>query len=1446
MEKINKNSILLLAPVVLFLGFLTSSHTFAEMELSTEPLILKTAPTKPNVLLMLDDSGSMATRYGGDDSFYSPGFNYMKDYKCSADSTFIPPSANIQAKIYQGLDGDNLGVFVQGGREYALAQGVGVYTASGQESRYELSCQASSDDVRVAEKRCRRGRSYCSWSGWQDNNTYSLGDFGFSCDANSTQNDVISFSVPSGYAEDDCEAAIDGDGLSGCHWDASMDPNSDYYTNFSGTDRRFRVRDLEYSQTVTPIDVFEKDFATACFYDDLDYKVSLKADTCADEAVVMSYENTGVQVNKTLTTCSSGTATADYETLSGKYLNWYFSNSSGEFFDFTQITDTGTNRLLDDVGGLAINLDQPKTSFITTGNASNANFGYRENTRDNYERTTVMIDVAAIFVAGVSDMEVGIATYDASEGAGEIDREILELGSLIYNSNLDEDESTFQNNRILLLDQIRRTPATGGTPLKGTFTSMALYYAHGINESGNGETIFNGLNAYDLFRGDLGVGGNRGSSWETSSISGNNGAIDEPITEAQHCQQNVIFALTDGSPTGYGETPCEFIEGSESDSGSCDGGTPDLDDITRVLFQNDIRPDINEPGGNTAMNNIRSYMVGFGALFDVDSRSYSASTHNLLINAAASGGGAFYPATDGVSLSNAFSSFADDLGDVSLSVTQVAVSSVAELATENYAFQAGFNSLRWNGDITSFFLTQEGSFKEKEVVYGTSSQLPTIRDVVRQETGLPDITGLETSDTGLIKPLWKASDALNRMYITQGDVDNDEEFFFYRSLDQRQIFTINSSSNGGTAFTASNYNSLPTSIKGDISQGALRLDVSKEALIEYLRGDQSLEIGNPVEIALDANFNETTAKFRQRLLSTTDVVDGDQVITGVTDGSLLGDITNSSPVFVKEPPRPWVEGKYGGAVATADAYTAFQSAHRNRTGMLYVGANDGMLHAFTTEPKLVAGELFYDYGSELFAYIPSFIASSESNEGLHYLAEPSYNKNHKYLTNGTPTASDVYMNFYGGSGTLEWRSILVSGVAQGGKGLFALDITCPFEDSTQGSSNGATASNTCDDESFDVNNVLWEFTHERLGFTFSKPVIAKVDYTAQTGNGNGTGRWAAIVNNGYNSTAENAAVFVIFLDGPGADGWDEGTDYLILEASASGIASAATSSDNGLSSPQVVDLDNDGMIDRIYAGDLLGQLWAWDISEPNDSTGYRSGDNWTVNLLFSSQNNQAITTTPQLARDPAVRLDRGITNIMVMFGTGKLLEDADIVAGNPATETQTVYGVHDRDTFGLGVGDLQERRITQSSIGALNLRTITGNDYVPTSFGWYIDLPTNSERIIYDGFVDGPSFVFSTFIPDTTECAGGSTGWTMIFDWTTGLALPIPAFDADGVNGIDDNDLPYSGYQNTIASSQVSRAGGFLLGSSGNDVMSNEFDGGGFTINRRLSWDEKFPFGLLK
>lgn len=483
--------------------------------------------------------------------------------------------------------------------------------------------------------------------------------------------------------------------------------------------------------------------------------------------------------------------------------------------------------------------------------------------------------------------------------------------------------------------------------------------------------------------------------------------------------------------------------------------------------------------------------------------------------------------------------------------------------------------------------------------------------------------------------------------------------------------------------------------------------------------------------------------------------------------SRLGDIVHSQPVYVGRPRLIWPDSF--GEDAPESSYADFVRTHADRSGVIYAGANDGMLHAFAA-----------DHGSELFAYIPASLFSSGSGTGLHALTDPAYS--HRYYVDLPPTVSDAFVAASSG-GTAAWRTVLVGGLRGGGRGLFALDITNP------GSLTAANAANM----------VLWEFDSDDdadLGHTYSRPSIARL----------ANGEWAVIFGNGYNdSGAGTAQVFVLLLEG-GLDGeWTLGSDYWKLDTKA-----GSGDNRNGLATPTVVDRDRDGIAERVYAGDLQGNIWVFDLSSSNTNqwgTAY-GNDNSPVPLFAATDgggNAQPITSAPAVALNGAVPdiktgNDANQPNLLVLFGTGQYLTTND-----PGTTAgQTFYGVWDNGgDSDLSRDDLQVQETVDDAPAGSRVLTRNPVDYQDEDapeYGWYFDLPAAGERVVSAPLLRGDVALFSTLIPSSETCAYGGSGWNMFLDVQSG-GRPLQTvidFNVDGA--VDDDDrAEFDGTYRTIA-----------------------------------------------
>ncbi|MDB5803163.1 MAG: neisseria PilC beta-propeller domain protein [Betaproteobacteria bacterium] len=510
--------------------------------------------------------------------------------------------------------------------------------------------------------------------------------------------------------------------------------------------------------------------------------------------------------------------------------------------------------------------------------------------------------------------------------------------------------------------------------------------------------------------------------------------------------------------------------------------------------------------------------------------------------------------------------------------------------------------------------------------------------------------------------------------------------------------------------------------------------------------------------------------------------------------SLLGDIVNSAPSYVGAP----------SSISFETGYNAFAAANISRKPMIYVGANDGMLHAFPADDTDTSTT-----GREWLAYIPS-----PAVRKLSQLTDPNYV--HTFYADGTPVVQDACLTTCDGtaSPTGKWRTVLVAGMNAGGQGIYALDVSSPGTkgNSTNGFASGLPAAGSATPPN---GTVLWEFTDSNgdadLGYTFGRPVITKLQ----------NGRWAAIFGNGYYNNASDgtqsssgkAALYIVYMSGPsGISGvgknWILGTDYFKITFPSD---PGTTSAPNGLGGPAIIDSNFDGATDIVYAADLYGNLWKIDLSASTSATPV---------LLFaakdSANNPQPITGGVSAA--PSIN-----GGYMVYFGTGAFIRTAD----STDTSGQTVYGINDRNDGTVVAANFRSKGtlnslqqqvflagLTDQTVGTRSASalsnckvnypgqglTSTANPWPPTNFtcpsaqaigdnvnvqpqqlGYYLDLPATGERFTADSvIVDGGISSYITLQPTNVACKGGADVRKYDLDENTGGRTDFNVFDLTG------------------------------------------------------------------
>ncbi|RPH41254.1 MAG: hypothetical protein EHM87_20145, partial [Burkholderiales bacterium] len=314
--------------------------------------------------------------------------------------------------------------------------------------------------------------------------------------------------------------------------------------------------------------------------------------------------------------------------------------------------------------------------------------------------------------------------------------------------------------------------------------------------------------------------------------------------------------------------------------------------------------------------------------------------------------------------------------------------------------------------------------------------------------------------------------------------------------------------------------------------------------------------------------------------------------------SRLADIVNSTPLPVGAPRMLQRIG------APLPGYAAFRDQQRNRMPMVYVGSNGGMVHGFEADTM-----------KERFAFVPRAL-----RDKLPALTDPGYA--HQFYVDGTPFAADVRLD---GS----WRTVLFGALGAGGRGVYALDVTRP-------ASIGAGSADSV---------VMWEFSSDDdsdFGYVIGQ-ASERADFQPNQVVKLADGNYWLAVGNGVASTGGKGFLFLLRVSGPGSSGWAEGSSYIKIQVS--------DQTGNGVGMPFLVDTDNDGIADTAYAGDLLGNLWKFDLSSDSPTAWKPAAGKGRPLFVARSASNgvQPITAAPV-----AARLDPRIGGTFVVFGTGKL------------------------------------------------------------------------------------------------------------------------------------------------------------------------------------------------
>lgn len=729
-----------------------------------------------------------------------------------------------------------------------------------------------------------------------------------------------------------------------------------------------------------------------------------------------------------------------------------------------------------------------------------------------------------------------------------------------------------------------------------------------------------------------------------------------------------------------------------------------------------VAPSAKVPFGFT--DGFNDLVTGWTKWPDIASSDHHKSDQNSdraldLWHAAINGRGRFYAVTEAQDLAKAFTEIIGKINEESAPLPD-------EIAGGGST--SGYNVSQSNAGIFASIYSPKR---------GWSGSITATRAIEPEEYACPtkDDPGLKCIRFPDVVAGWQGKSTADRLdELTSADIDN--RLVLSWSDETNKGIPFKWTSAAAIGYSTAQKLALLGVTSGDTTEDPLK--TQGQNIVNYIRGDRSLE-------------GTTTAKpLRERF-------------------SRQGDIVNSEIWYTGRPISNYGMG-----------YSSFVTAQKNRTPVLYVGGNDGMLHGFSATD-----------GKELIAYVPRGVVS-----GLKDLTDKDYQ--HRYYVDGSPMTGDI-------KDGANWKTMLVGALGAGGKGYFVLNVTNPSSfgttavadlvvmDRTRAKGEAApdcsvlsgTAKADCltaVEEDKDIGNIVAQPGRNPANLQEATQITRM-----------NNGRWAAVMGNGYNSANQRPVLLVQYLDG---------TDKKLMRIQATTAATGSgNANDNGLASPALIDLNGDGKTDVVYAGDNLGNLWKFDLTS-TDETKWKVafGDN---KPLFTARGPVKLTDTTRgqvqpITAPPIVRAnDRSMTvgsgasaktvpigGMMVAFGTGR-----NLTANDRRTDitqnVQTLYSVLDNTRYRMntdktalevhpGAGDCDTapdtcvptpapvgtmandgKPLAKQTIATIDgdfatinatqeLKKATWKDYK----GWYLDLPFTGERLLKPmQFFDGSNIL---------------------------------------------------------------------------------------------------------
>lgn len=633
--------------------------------------------------------------------------------------------------------------------------------------------------------------------------------------------------------------------------------------------------------------------------------------------------------------------------------------------------------------------------------------------------------------------------------------------------------------------------------------------------------------------------------------------------------------------------------------------------------------------------------------------SNAAENIDDLWHAAVNGRGSYFSASDPASLSVGLNSALQAINALTSDSAAATTSNPNVTAGDNFIFSSTFRSADWYGDLER---------RQVNVSTGEVADTPDwqARSLLDANTSRTIYTRDTTNVTTGLRPfLWANLTATEQGYFSTPYISTT------------------------ASPTLSQFCASGTICLSSTNQGL----ASGQALLNFIRGDRTNE----------GIASNTSKYFRLRT-------------------SVLGDIVDSEAVYVKAPQFEYAD----------TGYSTYKTNNSSRQGMVYVGANDGMLHAFNS-----------DTGEEVWAYVPQTLLPN-----LYKLADKFYATKHQYYVDGSPTQADVY---FGGA----WHTILVGGFNSGGRGFYALDVTNPASP-----------------------KALWEVSNSttnfgNMGYSYGRPEVTKLK----------DGTWVVLLTSGYNNVlpGDGQGYLYVVNAGTGALIRSIGTGQGSDTAAVTGVCDTAPCP-SGLAQIRAW-VDNtkfDNTTQRVYGGDLFGNVWRFDVNGDVGASGYDAQLLATLRGSATPANVQSVTTKPELGK---------VAGFPVVYvGTGRYLGASDL----SDSTGQSIYAIKDN----LGSTSLGNPRATGTTFvqqtltnatcaagqtfcaAGTQIRTGSANSVnFATNNGWFVDLPGTRERANTDPQLSLGTLAVTTNLLNPSACTVGGTSFVNFFDYRTGAPV---------------------------------------------------------------------------